>query len=180
MKLLLRSTLFLLMSWTSLRAQQIPLSPAAHKKILKTISMLWQGTEVQTSAMTITDSQLQGSPLKFGNIQLNVLKKAGEILGYSYIDKVKGKTETFTYVVFFKPDLSVKSVQLLDYSEGYGSEIGSSRWLTQFESKANGEKLEFGKDIKNISGATISARAITEGIKRLTLNMRELRRMGVI
>ncbi len=154
---------------------QVKLSPSAVKKYDKAVSLLWQGTSVFKEKI-ITGQVPAGSDAA----DLYILKTGSDILGYAFFGETRGRSEEFSYVVFFKPDLSVKSVQLLDYRESYGSEIGSPRWLRQFENKKDGEGIEFGKDIKNISGATISAKAITAGVKRLTARMAELKRQGVL
>ena len=159
---------------------QVTLSSSAQKKINKTIGLLWQGVEVKKEQVKITDSMLTNSKLKSTDVDLYTIKNKDILLGYLYIDETKSKTENFSYCVFFKPDLSIKSVQLLDYRESYGSEVGSTRWLKQFNDKTNGERLEFEKDIKNISGATITAKSISFGIKRLSLNIQELRRLKII
>jgi Na+-translocating ferredoxin:NAD+ oxidoreductase RnfG subunit len=46
-------------------------------------------------------------------------------------------------------------------------EIGSRKWLKQYSGYSGGE-LKYGKDIQTISGATISANALTRDIQILT------------
>jgi Na+-translocating ferredoxin:NAD+ oxidoreductase RnfG subunit len=83
-------------------------------------------------------------------------------------------------MVIFSHDLAILTVKVLVYREAYGGEIGSKRWLEQFTGKKNGRGMEYGKNIQGISGATISALSISSGIKKLSLNMQELRKSGVI
>jgi Na+-translocating ferredoxin:NAD+ oxidoreductase RnfG subunit len=65
------------------------------------------------------------------------------------------------------PDGRVKRVEILEYRESYGSEIANRDWLAQFAGKSGGDGLKPGSDIRIISGATLSSRHITEGIKRV-------------
>ena len=91
----------------------------------------------------------------------------GAIAGYAVIDNVKGKDQPITYLVSVTPDLAVKNVDILVYRESYGGEIGNSSWRKQFLHKTPGDGLRPGKEIRNITGATISARAVTFGVKKV-------------
>ena len=62
---------------------------------------------------------------------------------------------------------AVKQVEVLDYRENYGAEIRTETWRAQFRGKKPGAKLQLDDDIKNISGATLSCRHLTDGVKRL-------------
>jgi Na+-translocating ferredoxin:NAD+ oxidoreductase RnfG subunit len=45
--------------------------------------------------------------------------------------------------------------------------VANVGWLSQFIGKNNGSALEINQDIRNISGATLSLRHVTEGVKRI-------------
>ena len=66
------------------------------------------------------------------------------------------------------------------YRETYGYEIRNDKWRAQFVGKNANSKLKLDDDIKNISGATLSCRHITDGVKRCSHFMKshcvELRR----
>lgn len=93
--------------------------------------------------------------------------KAGALAGWFLVDDVIGKHEFITYALALQPDGSVRSVEVMDYRENYGSEIRQADWRRQFVGQRNGAKLKLEADIKNISGATLSCRHLTEGVKRL-------------
>jgi Na+-translocating ferredoxin:NAD+ oxidoreductase RnfG subunit len=78
--------------------------------------------------------------------------------GWFIVDEVIGKHEFITYALALNTDGSVKSVEVMDYRENYGSEIRRADWRRQFLGKRNGAKLELDEDIQNISGATLSCR----------------------
>lgn len=88
-------------------------------------------------------------------------------LGYAVIDNVKGKDQFITYLVIVTPKLVVKDVEILAYRESYGGEVEQSSWLKQFVNKQVTDELKPGKDIRNITGATISARSVTLGVKKV-------------
>ena len=93
--------------------------------------------------------------------------KDGALAGWFIVDEVIGKHEFITYALALNADGSIKSVEVMDYRENYGSEIRRADWRRQFLGKRNGAKLELDEDIQNISGATLSCRHVTEGVKRL-------------
>jgi len=64
-------------------------------------------------------------------------------------------------------DGSVRRVEILTYRESYGFEVANAGWLSQFIGKSSGSALEMNQDIRNISGATLSSRHVTEGVKRI-------------
>lgn len=87
--------------------------------------------------------------------------------GWLLVDRVLGKHELITYAVALDPTGAVKGVEILDYRETYGGEIRNPRWRQQFVGKRSGAALRLGGDIRNISGATLSSRHVTDGVRRL-------------
>jgi len=45
--------------------------------------------------------------------------------------------------------------------------VSAPAWRAQFVGKRGGSPLRLGNDIRNISGATLSSKHITDGVKRL-------------
>lgn len=73
--------------------------------------------------------------------------------------------EYFDYYTIFGPELQVLKVKVFNYQATHGQAICSTGWLSQFKGYDGREKLEYGKEIDALSGATISANAITYGIQ---------------
>ncbi|MBD8524165.1 FMN-binding protein [Pseudoxanthomonas sp. CAU 1598] len=90
------------------------------------------------------------------------------------LDQVIGKHEFIDYAVGFNPRGEVVGVEVLTYRESYGSEVRNPRWRAQFHGRDYREQLELNKQIKNISGATLSCQHITEGINRLAATWAEV------
>jgi len=55
----------------------------------------------------------------------------------------------------------------LEYNESYGGQVRDESWRQQFVGKTSSSPLALNKDIKNISGATLSSRHVTDGVKRI-------------
>ena len=88
-------------------------------------------------------------------------------LGWLIVDQVIGKSELITYAVALDARGAVQSVEVLDYRESHGGEIRLAGWRKQFVGKTGSDPVELNKDIKNVSGATLSCRHVTEGVRRL-------------
>jgi len=88
-------------------------------------------------------------------------------LGWVIQDEVLGKHEFIQWVLAVNADGSVRQIEILDYRETYGYEIRNEKWRAQFTGKQHGAELKLDSDIQNISGATLSCRHITDGVKRL-------------
>ena len=87
--------------------------------------------------------------------------------GWFIVDEVVGKHEFITYAAGLAADGSVKQIEIMDYRETYGDQIRDQKWHAQFVGKTSKSTLKLDSDIKNISGATLSCRHITDGVKRL-------------
>jgi Na+-translocating ferredoxin:NAD+ oxidoreductase RnfG subunit len=87
--------------------------------------------------------------------------------GWLIADQVIGKSELITYAVAFDTRGAVLSVEILDYRESHGGEIRLAGWRGQFVGKTAADPVELNKDIRNISGATLSCRHVTESVQRL-------------
>ena len=91
----------------------------------------------------------------------------GKGLGWLLVDQVVGKSELITYAVALDAKGAVTSVEILDYRESHGGEIRLAGWRKQFVGKTAADPVDLNKDIRNISGATLSCRHVTEGVHRL-------------
>ena len=102
-------------------------------------------------------------------------RSADRALGWLAVDQVIGKSELITYAVAFDANGAVSSVEILDYRESHGGEIRLAGWRRQFVGKTAADPVELNRDIKNISGATLSCRHVTEGVQRLLRLVASLR-----
>jgi len=87
--------------------------------------------------------------------------------GWFIVDEVLGKHEFITYACGLDSRGAVVGLEIMDYRETYGGEIRGEKWRRQFASKTAAAPLKLDADIRNISGATLSCRHVTDGVKRL-------------
>lgn len=110
-----------------------------------------------------SDSKMRGK-------EVEVWKAVGPkdaFLGFFIVDEVLGKHEYFKYAVGLSPRGQVLRLELLTYSETHGGQVQRREWLKQFEGKHFGDRVELLHGIDAISGATLSCKHVTEGMRRL-------------
>jgi hypothetical protein len=121
------------------------------------------------------------APVKLTSVQRKAIEQASGVRvlhdeqqvwrvsggGWFIVDEVVGKHEFITYAAGLAADGSVMQIEIMDYRETYGGQIRDQRWRAQFVGKTGKSTLKLDSDIKNISGATLSCRHITDGVKRL-------------
>lgn len=87
--------------------------------------------------------------------------------GVFLVDEVIGKHERIGFALGLNADGSVRQLEILEYREAYGFEVRNARWRQQFAGKTAADPVALDKDIRNISGATLSSRHVTDGVRRL-------------
>ena len=87
--------------------------------------------------------------------------------GYALLHNTIGKHRHMTYMVGVDVEGRCSNVELLVFREAKGSEVGKKRFNSQYEGKSVFDPIRINKDIINISGATMSVRSISAGVKRV-------------
>ncbi len=97
----------------------------------------------------------------------------GKVDGYAVIQETIGKHRPITYLVGVTPEGSVSDVEVLVYRESKGSEVRMKRFNSQYEGKTMLDPIRINKDIINITGATMSVRSVSAGVKRALVLIEE-------
>lgn len=148
-------------------------APAAFAKTYLTIeqaqALMFPGASIAPAFQTLSDAQVVEIQRQSGVHVLTRDLKAWRVAagGWFIADQVVGKHEFITFAVGIDHTGAVKDVEILEYRESYGDQVCNPAWRAQFAGKRNGARLKLDDDIKNISGATLSSRHITDGVKRL-------------
>jgi Na+-translocating ferredoxin:NAD+ oxidoreductase RnfG subunit len=154
------------------------------------IALPAQATDYLTVAQAQTlifpaAKSFEARPLKLGDAQRDRIKalsgmrqrweeqkvwraeRDGKLVGWLLVDEVIGKHEFITYATGIAPDGSVLGVEILSYRETHGGQIRDAAWRRHFAGKALTDPFKLDEDVPNISGATLSCRNVTDGVKRL-------------
>ena len=135
------------------------------KMIQKEVEKTFEIESFDTAPILLSEEFNVETPIKVDGTNFVSIKNNEELIGYYYVGKGFGKADYFDFIVIFNPELIVAKVKVLVYREDHGGEIGSKRWLKQFEGKTSEEALNY-NNIVAISGATLSARSITEEMNK--------------
>lgn len=106
--------------------------------------------------------------------------RGDSVLGFAVVRNVKGKDQPITFLVATDTADKLKDIDVLVYREPYGGEVAYEAWRRQFRGKAASDTLEVGRQIRSISGATISVNAVTVGVRRALADLTAWHREGVL
>ncbi|MFO1462010.1 MAG: FMN-binding protein [Verrucomicrobiota bacterium] len=155
--------------WISTGAFLLPAQGATYLSVEQAQQAIFPGGKFTEAHRTLSREQRKAIETACGLKQRSAELRAWRVDGGGWflVDEVIGKHEFITFAVGITPEGAVSQVEVMDYRENYGDEIRRPEWRRQFVGKRTGDSLEPGKDITNISGATLSCRHVTEGVKRL-------------
>ena len=91
----------------------------------------------------------------------------GSLRGYTVITEEIGKYRPITFMVGVSPEFRVRGAAVLVYRESRGGEVRRSRFLRQYKGKSSRDPIRINRDIINITGATLSVRALNFGVRKL-------------
>ncbi len=132
-------------------------------------ALIFPGATFQPDTRTLTNEQAKAIEHASGvNVRSRQLKlwrvSTG---GWFIVDEVVGKHEFIPFALALDDSGALKAIEILEYREAYGGQIREADWRKQFIGKQAGSKLQLNKTIRNISGATLSCKHITDGVNRL-------------
>lgn len=84
-------------------------------------------------------------------------------VGYMLIGNEIGRSYPITFMVVINPDGTVKDVEIMVYREPHGWEVRFESFMSQFFGRKAGDPFN---NINNITGATLSVRSMTRGVKK--------------
>jgi Na+-translocating ferredoxin:NAD+ oxidoreductase RnfG subunit len=130
---------------------------------------MFPGAALRPDFRSLTPAQVAAIEKDSGVNVLTKDLKAWRVSGGGWFiaDEVVGKHEFITFALALDAAGSIKGVEILDYRETYGDQVRNPAWRAQFTGKRHGVGLKLNGDIKNISGATLSSKHVTDGVKRL-------------
>lgn len=120
----------------------------------------------------------KGSSQKFEEktkVDFHFALKDGKKAGVAIIDEQPGKWGPVEFIIALdQASGAVKKVEVMNYEEKRGRPIARPSFVSQYEGKTSKDKLEVGKDITGISGATISSNCATFAVKKAIIMYEEI------
>lgn len=147
----------------------VPARATVYMSVAEAQRVLFPGVALTPVAVTLGPEQVsaieEASGLSVRNRNLRAWKASNG--GWFLVDEVIGKHEFIPIAVAIDRSGAVRGIEILEYRESYGDGVRDAGWRAQFTGKRHGAALSLGGDIRNISGATLSSRHVTDGVKRL-------------
>lgn len=113
-------------------------------------------TAIEERAKSELDSDL---------LTVYVGKRAGEIIGYAFVDTHIVRTLPETFLVVLDPAGKVTATHVLAFYEPL-EYLPSHRWLAELQGQSLHDALRVGGEIAAITGSTLSSRAVVGGARR--------------
>ncbi len=129
-------------------------------------------TRVDRKTMILKRPQVEaienrtGGKVKSKIVVLHTAYRDDEVIGYAHIDVHTVRTQPEAFLVVLTPGGRVRTVRILAFHEPLDY-LPTNRWYDQFADKGKGDSLRVGRDIHGVVGATLSARAAADGVRRM-------------
>jgi len=134
--------------------------------------------KVAASLERVFGSGVQADTVILDEATVLRITRADVPLGYARVLDVRGKDQPITLLVATDTAIRLRDIDVLVYREPYGGEVAYESWRRQFRGRGPGDSLMVGRDIRGISGATISVNAVTRGVRRTMADFRRWREDG--
>jgi Na+-translocating ferredoxin:NAD+ oxidoreductase RnfG subunit len=136
--------------------------------------------KVTASIARVFGNEARIDTLAVGAAVILRVSRGDSLLGFAQVRNVRGKDQPITFLVAIDSADRLKDVDILVYREPYGGEVAYEAWRRQFRGKTAADSLRVGREIRGISGATISVNAVTLGVRQAVRELTAWHRAGVI
>ena len=110
--------------------------------------------------MTFSQARAQG-------ISFLAIEGPSGTVGYIAKQRVTVRSGSFTVEVVMDNNFRVRDAKAMGYSGQRGDEVCFPSFSNQFKGKTPDAPIRVGKDIDAVSGATISSRAMADGVRHI-------------
>ena len=148
---------------------------AAAKVFLTTeeaLALAFPGCAVERQTVYLTQEQLARAtelarqPVGYALVHPYRARCGDAPGGTAYFDVHRVRTQPEALMVVLDPQGQVRRVEVLSFNEPE-EYLPRPAWYAQFTGRALSDTLALRQDIRNIAGATLTARATTEAVRRV-------------
>lgn len=129
------------------------------------------------TATAIEKKEFTSTQKPVETIPIYVVQKDQQAIGYALEHTVPGKWGPIHYLLVLNPQGKIQNIHILSYKEKRGRPIAKPRFISQFIGKSIHNPIRLKKDIQGVTGATISSRGITDGVRKLLAVFEEFRKL---
>lgn len=136
------------------------------------LKLAFPGCEVARRTAFLTPEQvrrakdLSGAEVPSALVNYYVATRAGQPAGTAYFDTHRVRTLPETLMIVVDPAGRVARIEMVSFREPEDY-IPRGIWYEQFRGKALGPDLQLKRGIRPVTGATLTARATTDAVRRV-------------
>jgi hypothetical protein len=138
------------------------------------LELAFPGAEVERRTAYLEEEQMDAArELAGGRIEMRsaavpyyVAVRDGEPLGVAYFDTHRVRTEAATVMLVVDPAGRLERVEVVSFYEP-SDYLPRQAWLDQFRDHPLDDRLALKRDIRAMTGATLTAESITEAARRV-------------
>lgn len=164
-----------LLGATAVACALLAVAAPARARVLLTVeealALAFPGAEIERRTAFLTDAQraraaeLAGQPPVSSIVHPYVARRDGRIVGTAYFDTHVVRTLAETVMVTIDAEGRVGRVEVLSFDEP-PDYLPREAWYRQFDGRRLDADLELRRSIRPVSGATLTARATTDAVRR--------------
>ncbi len=141
-----------------------PASAAVYLSIKQAQALMFPHVKLQPRFLTLTSEQAEAIASVSGQRVRSKDLKAWRAAdgGWFVVDQVQGRDDWLTYALAINRDGIVTGLEILECAADFDT-VRMPEWLDQFRGASIGDNFH----IQPMSGATLSSRHITDGVKRV-------------
>ncbi|HSO23977.1 MAG TPA: FMN-binding protein [Chondromyces sp.] len=137
------------------------------------LALAFPGATTRRETLFLTDEQLRAAQ-EAGGVEVSsalvtrfvATDAGGALLGYAYLDTHRVRTLPETLMVAVGADGRVARVEVVVFREPV-EYMPREGWYRQYEGGALDDELALKRGIRPVTGATLTARATTEAVRRV-------------
>ena len=136
------------------------------------LKALYPGAKIEVKNIALTREQKEKVekigrvPLDSRLISIYLVKRGSKVVAYGYVDVHRVRTHNESVLFVISPQGRIEAVEILSFNEPL-EYMADENWLLLFKGKSlDKDKLRLNRDIPNMTGATLTARAITKAVRR--------------
>ncbi|RLJ70903.1 FMN-binding protein [Hydrogenivirga caldilitoris] len=138
----------------------------------KALSSFFPGATVKVENIVLSEEQrrrveeIAKVPLDTRLISVYLVHKGGKVIAYGYVDTHRVRTHTESVLFVINTAGEIELVEVMSFNEPL-EYMADENWLALFKGKTLGkDSVKLKRDIPNMTGATLTARALTNAARR--------------
>ena len=105
-----------------------------------------------------------------GSINCYQGSMAGRVVNYACIDTIRGFQSRITFLIKIShPEGGIAHYEIMYYGDPRGNNMRHGPFRAQFIGKKLTDPMEYGVDVRNMTGATKSASALRDGLRKMLI-----------